>query len=341
MIEFLSKPLHRWLIVIVGLLVLAGVSPRLVGPMASRIRFTVTPNEELDRSSGLIKIFRGFQMSLADICYNKSAIYTHNGIRYTSLGEDILAEHIADQQEEDTQAATNPTSATAARDAHDHEHGGREDVLAITPQEHDFRGIIGRVEREVKPFPKRLVGPKGEAAYAHPPHVKEEEALPWLRIATLINPEHQQAWVGAASLVQHAKTPEASSRAIALLEQALQLNPLIPDKPYDKYSLVYLLAHLYLVKAKNPRRTIEILAPAIDHGEKDFPLLDALLGLGESQIQKDWLNYCFRDAVLAYREMGDYDKAIQTAQRAIRLFPEDGPLRTMLRRMVQSQKEKR
>jgi len=332
----LEKPSQRWVFVGGLLAVIAGVAPLIVRPVTGQIRVTLIPDEERDKSSGVLQVFRGLQMSLADICYNKSTVYQHSGILYQIEDEDIVSEDIRDEQRGATVVAesTSPTApialkggkkavtTAAAHKTGDHEHEEDQHVhprlTTISPREQDFRGIIGDVERAVKPFD-----------LAHVRHVKPEEALPWLRLATWINPDHEMAWVATAFWLQgtKARNANATSQAIALLEQARLLNLPREGRPFEKHGLVYELAHLYLMEAKNPARALEILEPIVTRGEKDFAQLDP--------VQRDWLSFNFRDTVEACKKLGLHEKAVEYGRRGVALFPDDGPLRVSLRREIQ------
>jgi hypothetical protein len=317
----------------VALAILAAVSPLIVGPVTERIRFSLMPDRERDESSGIVRVFRGLQFSLADICYAKSIHYQHRGILYQFADENILGEEISEEQShlaEGTETTTasaagaskaggahvhqadelKPTSGTA--EAHEHVH---KNITIIPTQERDFRGLIGDVERAVKPFD-----------LTHVKHTEPMEALPWLRLATWINPEHENAWVATAFWLKGTgrQNRPATSQAIALLERAVALNPPRKGQPYDKHGLVYMLAHLYLVEGSNPRKALEILEPFLKHGEEDFSQLN--------EVQRDWLSYSFRDAVQACRKLGQHEKAVEICRRGIVLFPDDGPLQDSLAR---------
>jgi len=337
MAGFCSKPLHRWGLLVLGLLILTLVSPAIVEPVRRMTQVTLIPDEQADRASGLVRLFRGLQLSMADIFYNRSTIYMHSGIRYDKLQEeDILSEDINAQHQRDTNAAAADTTASAAAEpADDHEHEDEHaahapsvgDDLMIPPPQEDFRGFIGDIERAVKPFPEIITittGGQEIVIVNHPEHVKPEEALPWLRLATLLNPEHQQSWVGAAFLLLHQPNADAATRAIALLQQAVRLNPIREGQLFDRHSIYYLLGHTYLVDANDPARALAVLEPAVERGEKDYALLD--------EVQQDWLLFAFRDAVMSSRRLGLHEKALDLAKRGVALCPDDEPLLQMMKR---------
>jgi hypothetical protein len=331
----------RWLLVVLGLTVMGAIGPRIVDPMAKKIRLTRQVDPERDKSSGIVRLFRGFQLSLADMCYNKSTEYQHSGILYRDFDEDILADEVAEDQQKDTVDSgdgattategshspddehaheTEPADEHEHEDEHGHDHAHPEVPNLILGPEEDFRGIIGDVERLVKPYTTE-----------HVPHVKAKESLPWLWLATWINPEHEKAWVALSFFLHGSKAPDATTQAITLLERAFRANPRREGVPYDKYGLRYMLAHLYFVEAQNLQRAIEIYQETIRWGLKDYNQLDP--------IQKDWLNFSFRDAVQLYRHLGEYDKALDLCNLGIKLFPDDGPMRKTRRRLIRKLKE--
>lgn len=333
MVLGLDKRWKRWIAIVFGLVVLTIVGPAIVDPIAREIRLSRMPDVERDRSSGVVRLLRGLQMSLADMCYNKSTHYQHSGVRYRiPCQPDIAGEEIKHDQEKFAESESATTATAGAEHAHqgevaqgEHAHGGpvheheHKHPPLIPTKEEDFRGIIGDVEREVKPF-----------STVHMHHTKPEEALPWLRLATWINPEHEKAWVASAFWLKGTGKAHATSQAIELLKKAIALNPMRDDQPYRKISIRYMLGHIYL-EMKDARRALEVLEPTLEHGEKDFAQLD--------DIQRDWLAFCFRDAAHACRMLArslqeaDYHKhAIEICERGLALFPDDGPLRKTLKR---------
>lgn len=316
----LQKPWNRWIIVLAGLVVLGLISPTVVNNrLAKSIRFTMRPDRETDQSSGLLAVFRELQFSLADMCFNKSTLYMHSGVRYAVVYEDAVSERIQNETEGDQ--TPDASKEPAGQDGHGHESEAEHDqehediVPWIPPKDQDFRGILGDVEREVKPT---------TTEHAH--HSKEEEALPWLRLATIINPQHEKAWMGAAATLVEKKGDAGTSDAIALLELAVQINPLQEGKAYSMYGLQWQLAHYYYMKTSRQDRAIETLERAVERGEKDFGRLD--------DVQQDWLSFCVRDLIQFYRKAGRLDDAIETCRRGMVLYPEDGVIQRALRRIL-------
>ena len=315
---------RRWAIVVCGLLVLTAVSSLIVDPITQRIRFSLMPNEQRDQSSGVVRLLRGLQMSLADICYAKSTHYQHRGILYTFADEDILGTEINKERvksSDGTEGTTSTAAATQPRDSLTTEGETRQapkDITLIPTKDHDFRGIIGNVEREVKPFDP-----------THVEHTKPMEALPWLRLATWINPEHENAWIATAFWLKGTdrKDRRATSQAIQLLERAMAVNQPQPGRVWDKQGLAYMLAHLYLIEADDPDKAMSVLEPVLKRGEEDFARLN--------DTERDWLEYNFRDAAQAYKKSGRHDKAIENCKLGIALFPTSKPLHLTLRREQQ------
>lgn len=311
------------------LLVLGAVAPKVVEPIAEKTRFTYRPDPERDQASGVATVFNGLRMSLADMCYNKSSYYQHRGARYRKLEEDFLSDQIREDAESEAapDRGTSP-SAAAGKDTqpreslrkgsdnghhedagHDHTAHDHEVVPLILTPEEDFRGIIGEVERQVKPYSRE-----------HVDHIKgqERQSLPWLRLATWINPDHDMAWIAMAFWLQATKQEHKALEAIELLERARALNRPRENEPYRKQALLYMLGHLYLIEADNPRKAREILEESYELGTRDFDELDP--------VQRDWLNFCVRDLVQSCRRLGLHQSAIDYCTSGILLFPDDGTL---------------
>jgi tetratricopeptide (TPR) repeat protein len=328
MIAALRKPGRRWALVAVTLLALVFLSPLVVRPALKRVRAAAQRDADSRPATGLARILRELQFSLADMCYNKSTLYLHSGVRYSVLEEDAFGDPVRQDfeagQVDDAATTESPSGETPQAQAAPTRKGDRnayEHVRAvpfIASEKEDFRGIIGKVEREVKPY-----------STEHVPHKKQQEALPWLRLATILNPEHGKAWIGAADTLRRTGR---TTQAIELLQKALVLNPILPDKPYDRYEIPYMLAHLYIDEQRAFEPALEVLKPTIDRGEKDFKRLD--------EVQQDWLAFCFRYAIQAYRKTGDLASGIATAKRAVRLYPDDKPMWLALWKLERIQKER-
>ena len=339
---------HRRILVIFALIVLGAVAPRVVKPIAGRMQIPYTPDPKRDQTSGVLTVLRGLQMSLADICFNKSTEYQHDGVRYRQLEEDIAGNLLRDQAESDatddvesTPSATVPpdveTTPSIAvpkpdrqessheghdHEGHDHEEHAHKAVPFILMPEEDFRGVIGEVERQVKPY---------SAEHVHHKKTNERESLPWLRLATWINPEHEMSWIAMAFWLQGTKNERGASEAIELLERARALNRPREDEPYAKHALLYMLGHLYFVDARQPQKAVEVLDEAFRLGARDFVHLDP--------VQQDWLNFCVRDLVQASRKLGRYQQALDYCTSGLALYPEDWTLHRTRTRLEKNPKK--
>ncbi|MBM3335706.1 hypothetical protein FJY63_13690, partial [Candidatus Sumerlaeota bacterium] len=123
-----EKLSRRWLVVAAGLAILTLVSPLVVEPVAGRIRLTLAPDAERDKSSGIVRILRELQFSLSDICYAKSTLYQHRGVVYQIEEEDILAEEIGHEQQQGLRTEPGLTSPTVVSGAAE-KHEGHEEAV--------------------------------------------------------------------------------------------------------------------------------------------------------------------------------------------------------------------
>jgi hypothetical protein len=161
------------------------------------------------RNASAIGIMLGeFRTGFSDILLIKTERYLHSGVGYVP--------HM-DKKVQST------AGEIEALDAHQEEVGeaagiseeGAEDTpppALIPAPDRDYRGIIGRLQREVKPW---------HDPSSHAAHTDGRQMLPWFRIATLSDANHVQAYtMGAYWLGRHDRTESES-----YLREGLGNNP--------------------------------------------------------------------------------------------------------------------
>jgi hypothetical protein len=326
----LGQARRRWIVVVAALAVLTAVSPFFVPRMSRKIAFSLIRDEKRDESSGIVTLFHGLTESLADMCYNKSTHYQHGGVLYR-VSEDILGDSIREQVDRETEATTETAETAADHDEHDHEadaeheheheagdHHHHEGISLIPEPDDDFRGIIGDVEREIKPY-----------ATVHVPHTKGEESLPWLRLATLINPRHEKSYVATAHWLQRSakRNPHAISQAIALLKEAIRISDPKEGQIPKEQSLYYMLGHIYLAILHEPAKALKVLERALPKSIEDKEQVEQL-----DAIQQDWMAFNFRYAALACKELNDHEGVLRICGLGVQLFPMEGTLYKLTRR---------
>ena len=120
--------------------------------------------------------------SFSDILVMKTERYLHSGVQYaahTDEGDKSLESDIEnlDAHQEDVGVSRKV------------EAGGHQAKTLIRSEDHDFRGIVGHLEREVKPY---------SDSGAHADHTDGRQILPWFRVATLSDGQHVRAYTSGA-----------------------------------------------------------------------------------------------------------------------------------------------
>jgi len=161
-------------------------------------------------SSPFAMILGEFRASVSDFMFMKTERYLDSGIAYQPH---INVQGMASEKAREASNLANNSTASSAHDDHDHEHP----ATLIRTQQGDFRGFLGNLEREVKPYRDPRLGHR---------HTSGEELLPWYRLMTLANPHQVRAYlIGAMWLSQQDKNDEA----IAFLKEGIQNNPAHPN----------------------------------------------------------------------------------------------------------------
>ncbi len=170
---------------------------------------------ELRNQSAVAVILGEFRASFSDLIFIKTERYLHNGVAYMphmDLNEMAKSGTIQSQKE-----ASDGTKSDSGHDhtGHDHDHG--EDLVSvIKPKDQDFRGFVGRLEREVKPWL-----PPG----APHRHTSGTELLPWYRLATLSNPHNERAYTIGAWWLKAMRSDQQLEEALRFMNEGVSNNP--------------------------------------------------------------------------------------------------------------------
>ena len=161
--------------------------------------------------SALAAMLGEFRTSASDLMFIQTERYLHGGISFRK-GTAHAMEQDHDEHEHDLM--------------HEHEHGVEHDQdhehdaacscqgeeTAIPRKEKDFRGWIGDLYREVKPW--------RDPAKPHI-HTDGRELLPWFRLMTMSDPHYVQGYLAGAYWLQR----ESLAEAMAFVEEGIQKNP--------------------------------------------------------------------------------------------------------------------
>ena len=186
-------------------------------------------------------------------------------------------------------------------DEHDHEEAGH--VYVIPPARDDFRGLLGNLERNVKPY----LAPNGR------PYTKgNDQTVPFYRLMTWADPHFIPGYtVGAFFL---ADAGRGADQALEFLREGARHNP-------TSFEIQVELGHAYLIYKKAPERAIPHLRRAM-----------ALVPPRElTEVEQEahlnayrWLAYCHVRA-------GQPAEALKVAREGLRIWPGDVTFRTVVR----------
>lgn len=293
-----------------GWVVAGGLVSRVEPLGYERSRARDAAGREARNRSALAEMLGGFRTSASDLMYIRTERYMHGGVAFRHGAEGAEP----DGEEHDVE--------------HEHDHGHEPGVAcamegaetAIPRKEKDFRGWVGDLYREVKPW--------RDPAEPHV-HTDGKELLPWFRIMTLSDPHHVQGYLAGAFWLQK-EDPEA---ALQFVEEGVRNNP-------DAFALRVSrgMIRMKQVRGGGGEAVAEADRPLLEAAREDF-LRGATLGLaqrpsGGEAAGGEWGRYEENDLLTACRmtvfleeRLGDAEAAGRHRERfAVMgpLFPEEG-----------------
>jgi hypothetical protein len=177
-------------------------------------------------------------------------------------------------------------------------------VFVIPPAREDFRGLLGDLERAVKPY----AGSKGQV-YSKDP----EQTLPFYRLITWADPHFIQGYTIGASFIDD--NGKRTDQALAFLHEGERANP-------DSFEIQTELGHFYLVFKKDYPTAETHLRRALDL----MPRARVL-----TELEEDARADAFRWLTLTYRKWGKPEEAVRVAREGRALVGPDATLDLTLR----------
>ncbi len=279
-------------------------------------------------ASSIAVLFGELRTSMSDILFVKTQVYLHGGVAYVPHHEaqQLSVEKMVGQ-EDAHHAATGVHAGCCPHhlagpcdhddDSH-HCHFGEQTV--IPPPSRDYRGFIGRLHRQVKPWQDPSL-----------PHVHTDgtELLPWFRIMTITDPNYIMGYsLGSWWVSQHDR-----EMALDFLAEGIRKNP-------DAFQLRMGRGFIQTRAFRANRDDMELL----EHIRSDFR--DAVrLGIaqrpdpanGPPEEQPGWSLFQEQDLwsacqmlVILEREFGDPQMARELAAKYLGIFPDNKVLANIL-----------
>lgn len=186
-----------------------------------------------------------------------------------------------------------------------HEHEGEGYVLVIPPRHEDFRGLLGDLERAVKPY----AGADGRL------YSKDaDQTIPFYRLLTWLDPHFVQGYtVGANMICRAGRYPE---QGLAFLREGERHNP-------DSFEIQVELGHFHLVYWRD-------WAAAERHLRRALALVPR--GRRLTDVEEDARADAYRWLALTYREWGRREEAVRVAREGLAVLGHDGVLEHVIAR---------
>lgn len=278
----------------------------------------------------------------ADLMFIKTERYIHRGIAYRPhMNMNQMAttgDVVAQGEEHDSgssleNVAANFEEKTLGQDTvhasgHDHEHehqhhqpgccsGGVPTLMRTASQ--DFRGFLGHLERETKPFQ--------DPKLPHQ-HGRTDELLPWYRVMTLTDPHNMRGYMIGAMLLMFAKKPH---EALSFIQEGIEKNR-------DNPQAFRLYASLTQVHWKS-RRLEEALAAArtgYEMGKAVRPEGGKAGAIKKGvkwsdDVENDFL-FVARCFALFLEKKGEIGRSLRVAEEIAFLAPDDVATKRMIER---------
>ena len=242
-------------------------------------------------TSAIGRLFGELRTSMSDILFIKTERYIHSGIGY---------------------AKTMDEEADAK---------GPIGTLIRTPEE-DWRGFIGTLERNVKPW----MDPK-----FHAQHTTSVELLPWFRLMTLVNPHRIRGYRIGAFILMTSGLPDSMKQAREYIEEGIKNNPRSHEL---QFMLIRIIQHQLMdLQRTKPDLTLEdkrpLLEEALDHARQGVAFAaeirppEGWKGKGRPAEMEDALAACLHYEIFCLRNLGRPQEALTRAEEFLSRFGHD------------------
>ncbi|MCA9444152.1 MAG: hypothetical protein KC964_25390 [Candidatus Omnitrophica bacterium] len=250
-------------------------------------------------TSAVARLFGEFRTSMSDIMFLKTERYLHSGVGYQP--------HITEKDLTGDDDGTEVYKGTK--------------TLIRTPSD-DWRGFIGHLEREIKPW---------SSPEFHMQHQKGVELLPWFRLMTLVNPHRIRGYRIGAFLLMSSGEKDAIVKAREFIEEGIKNNP-------KSHELQFMMVRTYQQEISQNRADIEgwtdedevpLLKMALVHAQKAIELGAKVRpeagwkGKGRPNEMEDSFAACLHYEIFVLRRLGRDQEALEKAIYSKRNFGTD------------------
>ena len=274
-------------------------------------------------SSAIANMLGELRTSMSDVLFLKTERYLHSGVGYKAhINKRLMsvsgttASNFAHQRE---------VGSDKEHVLHD-DHAAEEESSAplIPDADNDFRGFIGDLHREVKPW----LPPD-----AHASHTDGKEILPWFRVMTMSDPHYVRAYAVGGWWLKTVDIDEG----LSFLEEGMRNNP-------EAFQIQATYGDL--LQSKGRKISKDIFNPSPEALKYFLHSRDAYQEAAEvaitlrpenydkEVIYPEWTNYMEDDAmaavnmaVLLERQYGNAFKTKELAQRYLSFFPDNQTLK--------------
>ncbi|MDX1931583.1 MAG: hypothetical protein SFU56_03165 [Capsulimonadales bacterium] len=292
----------RMFVVVLPLLITGGlllnhrlaqiVKPDLAAPVGMT-KAQQTKLEEVAAAS----LFGQFRSNMADFLWMKVDKYLHSGVDLRGLTE-----------EEKRHQQTQRIGHAGDESEKGHRQHATETTIVLA-KENDWRGVLGDIERDVKPY----------LDMRNHSHRDPKEALPLFRLMTWSNPHFIPGYAVGAMMIAHQE--KAFDEAIRFIREGEINNP-ESIEIQSTFSYLYMRASYFNGK--------DNYAEAVRHAERGIHIARARDPETLIADEREAWQECVRRRVIGYREMKQPYKARQAALEGLTDFPEDVTCRKYL-----------
>jgi tetratricopeptide (TPR) repeat protein len=268
-------------VAVIGLLTVTnGICAKVQPALESTAGMSQAQQEKLEQVASA-SLFGQFRTSMADFLWLKTDKYLHNGVDLRGTTD----------LEKEAGTADKVDSAKGEVIQHAAE------TTVVPSERRDWRGFIGNIERQVRPY---------EDMSNHS-HKDPKEALPLFRLMTWSNPHFIPGYIVGSALIAMDRTK--TQEAIDFLSEGVKNNP-------ESIEINNALGQMLTSKVRRYNDALPYLRKAI-------ALANARDAKTLTEDEMDAWQNSYRWVVLNRREAGDAAAARQAAIEGLRLFPDD------------------